>query len=577
MFIEVNFNIYIKKYIKNMAQGRVGVRPYSGSTTTTSVDTDAQAFITAAALTDNTQKTAVNDLVLDLKSAGIWTKMKALYPMVGGTATTHKWNLKDPRDVNAAFRLSFNGSWTHSTTGVQPTNSVVETYLNPSLLMSGTSFHMSVYTMTQISNDNAYRCEMGTYDIANQIWVGLSAHYGGIGKFIHIGHSSNNTGITNAVRVSVSNTNTLGLQIGSRTSATSSKLFWNGSLLGTSTYSQSALPNNTIFLGGNKNGSSGFNDYSNRKISFASIGDGLTDLESQIFYQIVEKYQYTLGRNVNATQSFYFNRNYSNETNAFIFNAGITDSTQQSALNTLVNALKTANIWTKMKAVYPMVGGNATSHRYNLVNTSNYLLTFNGGWTHSAMGAQPNGSTGYANTGLNPYGVLNAGSFHMSYYGSTNIVAPTSFEDIMGAVGYTTLLLSYYTPSWLTSVGKFRFIGEAGQNVNGSILVEPTEPTMKISLVMLNRQTSSLFKIYKRGSTIGSNGSAATVYLPQTMGNGSPYYIYLGSSHRATLSEMRYSDLQCAFASIGDGLTDAEALTFYNAVQAFQTTLGRQV
>ena len=32
-----------------------------------------------------------------------------------------------------------------------------------------------------------------------------------------------------------------------------------------------------------------------------------------------------------------------------------------------------------------------------------------------------------------------------------------------------------------------------------------------------------------------------------------------------------------SFSSIGDGLTDTEAANFYTAVQAFQTTLGRQV
>jgi hypothetical protein len=32
-----------------------------------------------------------------------------------------------------------------------------------------------------------------------------------------------------------------------------------------------------------------------------------------------------------------------------------------------------------------------------------------------------------------------------------------------------------------------------------------------------------------------------------------------------------------AFASLGTGLTDAEVSAFYTAVQAFQTTLGRQV
>jgi hypothetical protein len=38
-----------------------------------------------------------------------------------------------------------------------------------------------------------------------------------------------------------------------------------------------------------------------------------------------------------------------------------------------------------------------------------------------------------------------------------------------------------------------------------------------------------------------------------------------------------WSNRQYSFASIGDGLTDTEAANFYTAVQAFQTTLGRQV
>ena len=38
-----------------------------------------------------------------------------------------------------------------------------------------------------------------------------------------------------------------------------------------------------------------------------------------------------------------------------------------------------------------------------------------------------------------------------------------------------------------------------------------------------------------------------------------------------------FSSKQCAFASIGDGLSSTESSNFYNAVQAFQTTLNRNV
>jgi hypothetical protein len=38
-----------------------------------------------------------------------------------------------------------------------------------------------------------------------------------------------------------------------------------------------------------------------------------------------------------------------------------------------------------------------------------------------------------------------------------------------------------------------------------------------------------------------------------------------------------YSTKQCAFATIGSGLTDGEAAALYTSIQAFQTTLARQV
>jgi len=77
-------------------------------------DADAQAFFTAASITDSTQKSAVNQLVLDLKSYNIWTKIKALYPIVGGSASSHAVNLKTP----GTYNLTFATGVTHSSTGM---------------------------------------------------------------------------------------------------------------------------------------------------------------------------------------------------------------------------------------------------------------------------------------------------------------------------------------------------------------------------------------------------------------------------------------------------------------------------
>lgn len=86
-------------------------------------DSDALSFITAAGITSKAQKWAVDDLVVAWKASGQWNRTVAIYPFVGGTAASHKFNLKDPRDLDAANRLSFSGTLTHSATGVDPDGS----------------------------------------------------------------------------------------------------------------------------------------------------------------------------------------------------------------------------------------------------------------------------------------------------------------------------------------------------------------------------------------------------------------------------------------------------------------------
>ena len=104
------------------------------SVSTPTVDPDAQAFITAASITDPTQQSAIDTLVTDLKGYGIWTKMKAIYPFVGGTASSHKFNLKDPRDLDAAFRLVFNGGITHDANGI--TGNGVNSYADTQIALN---------------------------------------------------------------------------------------------------------------------------------------------------------------------------------------------------------------------------------------------------------------------------------------------------------------------------------------------------------------------------------------------------------------------------------------------------------
>lgn len=261
-----------------------GATDISGAPTT---DPDAQAFITAASITDPTQQSAINQLVLDLKGYSIWSKMKALYPFVGGTAAQHKWNLKDPRDLDAAFRLQFFGGVTHSSTGVQGngTNGYADTKLTPLSTLSLNSTHISYYSRTDTGTFNCV--EMGVNDGANTGRLFIAPKYSG----------SSYRAVNSAQAGAGAGTSMQGLFIASRVNSTAMKLYKNSSVLFNDTVSSGSLFNFPIFLFCYN--SAGFAQfYSDRQCAFASIGDGLTDTEAANFYTAVQAFQTALNRNV---------------------------------------------------------------------------------------------------------------------------------------------------------------------------------------------------------------------------------------------------------------------------------------
>jgi len=246
-------------------------------------DADAQAFITAAGLTDNTQKNAINTLVISLKGYGLWIKMKAIYPIIGGTSFTHKWNLKDPRDLNIAYRLIFTTT-NHTSTGINLISGAggVDTNLNPFTELVDSDNHMSNYCYTD--NDGLY------IDMGN---VAAGTYYSLYNSFSNVFYSDNPN---SSNRISVSNTISNGFYTSSRTSSVSHKGYKNGaSITSTAASMTGTFPNNQIGL--LHAAGAGTPYTSNRTYNFFTIGSGLTDTDASNLYTAVLTFETTLGRN----------------------------------------------------------------------------------------------------------------------------------------------------------------------------------------------------------------------------------------------------------------------------------------
>jgi hypothetical protein len=252
-------------------------------------DPDAEAFLLAAGITDPTISVAINTLVNELKSQNLWTKMKAIYPFVGGTASTHKWNLKDPRDLDAAFRLAFFGGWTHDSNGItgNGSNGYANTYISPSSVLTVNNTHLSMYSRT----NNAIN------------GMDISSHNSNSNRIVmHIKWSDTNgyydfyTFPTTRFTYSMSNTNSTGLFIMNRTSSTVLNAWRNSTKLGTNSNSQPATsgPSTNLVLAS----FDGTSLFSNRNYAFTSIGDGLSDTDATNLYSSVQTFQTTLNRQI---------------------------------------------------------------------------------------------------------------------------------------------------------------------------------------------------------------------------------------------------------------------------------------
>ena len=260
-----------------------------------STDRDALAFLEAAQIYNTNQQRAIVNLVRSLKRVGLWSKMKAIYPFVGGTASSHKWNLKDPRDVDAAFRLTFIGGWTHSSTGADPngTNGYADTYLVPTVSLTNNSTHISVYSreIGAASGSNE-RVEIAS-TAADPNRFEIVTNTNGFQFSDHYNFNTNRI-------VKAPGADGRGYFVSNRRTSTEHKFFRNNVQVQFTNTSTSSGFTSLIynFYIASLRSPSGFYYYSEKETAFVTIGDGLTDTDATRLYNIVDLYQKRLGRAV---------------------------------------------------------------------------------------------------------------------------------------------------------------------------------------------------------------------------------------------------------------------------------------
>ena len=268
--------------IKFLGRKFFGVRNLNVQT----YDPDAQAYFNAnTAITTTADKNAINTFFLGLKSDGIYTKIKAMYLPIWGSASACKWNLINPLDTDAAFRATFTTGWTYTSTGITPNGT--SAYMDCKIKSSDLGFTQSMgfYSGT---NNTTVSADMGAYSASEYTYiftyVNATTHDFRI-------EDSGLTRLTGAMR-------TDGFICAGRKNTTSTQGYRQGTEIVTAVTGLSTLGGRNNYIGA-LNAFNGSNLYSNRQIRFGYFWSGtISATEITNFYNRVQTLMTYFGINV---------------------------------------------------------------------------------------------------------------------------------------------------------------------------------------------------------------------------------------------------------------------------------------
>lgn len=238
----------------------------------------------------------IRSIVGGLYLAGSWQKCKALYGFVGGNAWKHKWNWKDMRDLDDAFRLTWNGTVSHSSNGIKSdgVTGYGDTFLVPITHLAINNTHLSAYINSDDSNSstsNTMRVSGTMRDIA----LITKRSNGVIGSI----QPTSNSVPSNANGINISSSSAVGMYLGTHNG--SEHIFIKDMVSVISSYTQNnwQMPQGKILLCCRNQSSNLTNnplEFDNKTVSFASIGDGLTQQEAIQMSNIITTAQNILNR-----------------------------------------------------------------------------------------------------------------------------------------------------------------------------------------------------------------------------------------------------------------------------------------
>lgn len=240
---------------------------------------------------------------------------------------------------------------------------------------------------------------------------------------------------------------------------------------------------------------------------------------------------------------------------AYIDAAGITDEDEQTAVNTLVLALKENNnlIWDKCPTIRPISPTSLSAATFNLKDPDLYRIVWINNPAHAVTGMTGDGSTSYGDSNF-PLSNLTASNSGSTVYLRDNIDA---VEIPFGAIATNSSGLFWQIPFF------------SGTNYRSQI---------NNALNFTSATTGQgCFTAVRTGST-GTAYRNGVQIVTGTQGGGTAWDndAFLLCRNNQGTADTFYSG-ETAFFATHEFLTATETSDFYDAIQAYQVSLNRNV
>lgn len=225
-----------------------------------------------------------------LIKAGITTG--AVYPFIGGTAFSHKFNFLNP----SQYQITWNGGWVHDSNGILGNG--VDTYgdtgFNPTGILSINSSSQGVYV--NLDNSTGTQIEMGVGSFnSGGASINFWQIYTRTGGLYFGGDNQGNNTTFNATLSNLSNG--LGMSTVSRISSNNTTSYRNTRPVVTGTAAPLGYSNGNVWIGAaNQTDGIIYRAFSRKRIAFAHANEGILVDKMKVFQHDIYVWQRSMGR-----------------------------------------------------------------------------------------------------------------------------------------------------------------------------------------------------------------------------------------------------------------------------------------